>query len=54
MEDAIEQRGGQRAVMAEDLGSVLKRTIGPNDGRAMFTALADDLNQSVGTMFVDG
>lgn len=54
MEDAIEQRGGQRAVVVEDLGPVLKRTIGRDDGRAMLIALTDDLKQRVGTLFVDG
>ncbi|KAG0184244.1 hypothetical protein DFQ28_011524 [Apophysomyces sp. BC1034] len=54
MEEAVEQRGSQRAVVVEDLGPVLERAIRANDCRAVLMALTDDLKQRVGALFVDG
>src|SRR5690349_13907799 len=54
MQDAIEDRGGQGAVIVEDLRPVLVGAVGGDHHRSSFVALADDLEQQVGAMLVDG
>src|SRR5262249_60367668 len=52
--DAIENGGGQRAVIVEDLCPVLVGAVGGNHDRGALVALADDLEQQVCTVLVDG
>src|SRR5262249_18260153 len=53
VEDAVEDGGGERAVVVEDLRPVLVGTIGGDDHRRALVALADDLKQQIGTVLVD-
>ena len=54
MEQPIEQCRGEGAVVVEDLGPVLVGAIGGDDDGAALVALADDLEEQVGAVFVDG
>lgn len=54
VQEAVEQCRGERAVVVEDFGPVLKHAIGCNDCRTAFIARADDLKEAVGAEFVDG
>ena len=53
MEEPIEQRGGEGAVIVKDLGPFFKSAIGGNDKRAAFIAPADDLEKQIGAVFID-
>ena len=52
--DAIENGGGQRAVIIEDLCPVLVDAVGCDHDRGALVALADDLEQQICTVLVDG
>ena len=54
MEQAVEQRGSQGAVVVEDLGPVLVGAIGGDDGGAALVAPAEDLEERIGAELVDG
>src|SRR5262249_4911172 len=54
VQDAIEDGGGQGAVIVEDLRPVLVDAVGGDHHRRTLVALADDLEQQVGTVLVDG
>src|SRR5215467_8393970 len=54
VQDAIEDGGGQGAVVVEDLRPVLVGAVGGEEDRRTLVALADDLEQQVGAMLVDG
>ena len=54
VEKSVEDRRRQRAVVVEDGRPLLERLVrGQNQG-TVFIALADDLEQQVGALFVDG
>ena len=53
MQDTVEDCGGQRAVVVEDLGPMLVDAIGGDHDRRAFVALADDLEQQVCAVLVD-
>ena len=53
MEQAIEERGGEGAVVVEDLRPVLIGAICSEDDGTPLIALADDLEEQIGAMFVD-
>src|SRR5215813_766275 len=53
VEDAVEDGGGERAVVVEDLRPVLVGTIGGDHHRRALVALADDLKQQIGTVLID-
>ena len=53
MEQAIEERGGERAVVVEDFGPVLICPICSEDDGTTLIALADDLEEQIGAVFVD-
>ena len=54
MEEAVEQGGGERSVVVEDLGPFLEHAVGGDEGGAALVALADDLEQEIGAILVDG
>ena len=54
VEQAVEDGGSQRCIVVEDCGPFSIDAIGRDDGRAALVSLADDLEQQVGTGFVDG
>src|SRR5262245_41800700 len=54
VEDAIQDGGGQGAVIVEDLRPVLVGTVGGDQHRRALVALADDLEQQICTVLVDG
>src|SRR6185436_8805605 len=54
MEKAVEDSGGNRAVVIEDGGPLLEGLIGGENDRSAFVALADDLKEQVGAVLVDG
>ena len=54
VEQAIEERGGERAVVVEDLGPMLVGAICGEDDGATLIPLADDLEEQIGAVFVDG
>ena len=54
MEQPVQKRRGERAVIVEDLRPVLVSTIGSNDDSAAFVAAADHLEQQIGAALVDG
>jgi hypothetical protein len=54
VEKTIEDRGGQSGIIVEDLGPMLVRLIGGDDGRPPLVALAEDLKEQVSAGFVDG
>ena len=54
MEEPIQHGGGQRGVVVEDAGPLFERFVsGQHDGTAL-VALADNLEEQVGAMLVDG
>ena len=53
VEQPIEERGGEGAVVVEDLGPVLIGAICGEDNGTTLIALADDLEEQIGAMFVD-
>ena len=54
VQQSIQHGGGQGGIVVEDLGPVLIRLVGSDDGRAVFIALAEDLEEQISTGFVDG
>ncbi len=54
MEKAIQYGGGECRVIVEDLRPFFKRSIRSNDNRALFIAQADDLEEQIGAMLVNG
>jgi hypothetical protein len=54
MQKAVQNRGGEGAVVIEDLGPVFKGLVGGQNNRAALKALADDLNEQIDSGFVDG
>ena len=54
MEEAVEDGGCECGVVVEDFGPVFVGAIGGDDQSALFVSLADDLEQQVGSGFVDG
>ena len=54
MQEAVEQRGGERGVVVEDFGPGFERPIGAHQDGAALVALGDDLEQQVGAELVDG
>ena len=46
VEQAVENGGSERAVVAEDLGPLFERLVGREDDRSALVALADDLGSS--------
>ena len=53
MQKPVEQRGGKRGVVVEDFRPAFERPIGAHQDGAALVALGDDLEQQVGTEFVD-
>ena len=53
MEDAVEDGAGDAGVVIEDLGPVFVSLVGGDDERTAFVALADDLEEQVGTGLVE-
>src|SRR5262252_1025599 len=53
VQDAVEDGGGKRAVVVEDLRPVLVGTVGGDHHRRAFVAPADDLEQQIGAVLVD-
>ena len=54
MQDAIQDCGGQGAVVVEDRRPVLEDIVGGQDDGAAFVSLADDLEEKIGAVLVDG
>jgi hypothetical protein len=54
VEEAVENGGGEGAVVVEDGGPVLEDLVGGQDDGPAFVALTDDLKEQVGAAFVDG
>jgi hypothetical protein len=54
MEDAVEDGRGEGGVVVEDGGPVFEDLVGAEDDRAGLVALADDLEEQVGPVLVDG
>ena len=52
MQQPIEDRGGQGAVMVEDRGPLLEGTVGGNNQRPLFIAEADHVEEQIGTDLV--
>src|SRR5215471_10077294 len=53
VQDAVEDGGGEGAVVIEDLSPVFVDAVGGDHQRRALVALADNLEQQVGTVFVD-
>lgn len=54
VEQSVEDGGGQYAVVFEDAGPVLEGFVGGEQQGAPLVACADDLEEQVGSGFVDG
>src|SRR5215472_5521134 len=54
VQDPVEDGGGQRAVIIEDLRPVLVGAVGGDHHRRALVALADDLEEQIGAELVDG
>ena len=54
VEEAVEDGAGDGAVVVEDAGPLLEGLVGGHDEGTTFVALADDLEEEVGTVLVDG
>src|SRR5262245_22473382 len=54
VQDAVEDGGRQGAVVVEDLRPVLVGAVGADQHRCALIALADDLQQQISTVLVDG
>jgi len=52
MEQPVEERGGQRCIVVEDLRPMLVSAIGAYEDGAAFITLGDDLEQQVGAELV--
>jgi hypothetical protein len=53
MQEAIEQGGGERAVVVEDLRPALVDAVGCDDRAAVLIAATDDLEEQIGAGFID-
>jgi hypothetical protein len=53
MQEPIQDRGSQGAVMVEDHGPLLKGTVRSNDDGPLFIAQRDDLEEQIGTCLVN-
>ena len=49
VKEAIEDDGGNGAIAVEDRGPLFKGFVGGDDDRTAFVALADDLEEQVGS-----
>ena len=54
MEEAVQDGGGEGGIIVEDACPVFVDLIGGNDGRGFLVPPADDLEQKIGAIFVDG
>ena len=54
MQHPVQQRAGERGIVAEDRWPVLIGFVGGDDGRAAFVTVGDDLEQQVAAVLVDG
>lgn len=54
VENAVENGAGEGGIVVEDAGPLLEGLVGAQDDGAAFVALADDLEEQVGPVFVDG
>ena len=54
MEKPVQDRGSDRAVIVEDAGPLFEWFIGRQQDGAAFIALADDLEEQVSAVLVDG
>ena len=54
MEESVKDGGGDGAVVVEDGGPLFEGFVGGEDDGTAFVALADDLEEEVGPMLVDG
>ena len=54
VQEAIENGGGEGAVVVEDFGPVFVGSVGGDDHGALLVAKADDLEEEIGAMLVDG
>ena len=52
VQQAIQNRRGQRAVIVEDARPILVDAIAGDDGRNPFITLADDLEQQIRPQFI--
>ena len=53
MHEAVEDGAGDGAVVIEDHGPILEDAVGGKDDGAAFIALADDLKEQIGALFID-
>src|SRR5712692_17995 len=53
MQQPIENRGGQGAVMVEDRGPLLESAVRGNNNRPLFIAQRDDLEEQIGACLVN-
>ena len=53
MQQPIQQGGGQRGIVVEDLGPVFIGLVGGDDGRSGLIALAEDLEEQIGDDFIN-
>jgi len=54
VQEPIENGGSEGAVVVEYLGPLFKRAIGCDDDRSLLVAKADDLEEKIGAMLVNG
>ena len=54
VKEAIEDGRGDGAIAVEDGGPLFKGFVGGDDERTAFVALADDLEEQVGSALIDG
>ena len=53
VEQPIKQRWCQGAVIVEDLRPIFKHAVGGDHNGTLFISLTDDLEEQVGTIFID-
>jgi hypothetical protein len=54
VQEPVQNRRSQGAVVIEDFGPVFIGLVGGQDDRTMLIALADDLEEQVSACFIDG
>ena len=54
VEETIEHGGGDSTIAVEDGSPLFEGFVGGKDDRTAFVALADDLEEQVGSALVDG
>ena len=54
VKEAVEECGGEGAIVVEDFSPVFEHAVGGDDEGALFVAGADDLEQQIGAGFVNG